>query len=102
MEGLQGFFLIVQLVVAVLIVVLVLLQPSGGGDGLTTSSNIGGGIVSGRSAASFLTKFTMILAAIFMLNTLFLGVIASKKSAGNSIVNELIEKEKDNSVPLAK
>ncbi len=42
----------------------------------------------------------MILAIIFMANTLFLGVIANKKSQGNSIVEDLLEEEK-NQIPLA-
>ncbi|MBT4878561.1 MAG: preprotein translocase subunit SecG [Alphaproteobacteria bacterium] len=101
MESLQTISLIVHILVAIFIVIFVLLQPSGGGDGLVSSYTPTGNFMSARSAANFLSKATMILAIIFMANTLFLGVIANKKSQGNSIVEDLLEEEKKNQIPLA-
>jgi len=101
MEALQTISLIVHIIVALLIIVLVLLQPSGGGDGLVSSYSGGGNFMSARSAANFLSKATMILAFVFMANTLFLGIIANKKSNANSIVEELVEEENEKSIPLA-
>ena len=101
MESLQTISLIVHILVAIFIVIFVLLQPSGGGDGLVSSYTPTGNFMSERSAANFLSKATMILAIIFMANTLFLGVIANKKSQGNSIVEDLLEEEKKNQIPLA-
>ena len=101
MESLQTISLIVHILVAIFIVIFVLLQPSGGGDGLVSPYTATGNFMSARSAANFLSKATMILAIIFMANTLFLGVIANKKSQGNSIVEDLLEEEKKNQIPLA-
>lgn len=102
MEALQTFSIILHIIVAIFIIIFVLLQPSGGGDGLVSSYTPTGNFLSARSTANFLSKTTMILAFIFMANTLFLGIIANKKSQGNSIVEQLIENEKkQNKIPLA-
>ncbi|MFZ8864912.1 MAG: preprotein translocase subunit SecG [Rickettsiales bacterium] len=102
MEALQTFSLIIHIIVAIFIIILVLLQPSGGGDGLVSSYVPSGNFMRARSATNFLSKTTMILAFIFMANTLFLGIIANKKSQGNSIIEELIEQEEQkNQIPLA-
>ncbi len=101
MENLQTLLLIIHTIVAILIVIFVLLQPSSGNDGLVSSSNLGG-VMSVRGAGNLLTRITSILIAIFMANTLFLGIIASKKSQKRSIVNEIIQEEQKNkTVPLA-
>jgi len=100
MEVLQDIFLVIQIVLAILIVVLVLLQSSSGGDGLVSTYNVGG-MVTARAAANLLSRATMILAAFFMANTLALGVIAKKKSVANSIVEELLEKDRELQIPLA-
>lgn len=103
MESLQNFLLIIHIIIAVLIVILVLLQPSGSGDGLVSSYGGGGNIISARAAVNFLSRTTMILAALFMLNTLFLGMIAHKKSKDNSIVEDILEQQDKGvvEVPLA-
>jgi preprotein translocase subunit SecG len=103
MENLQNFLLIVHIIIAFFIVILVLLQPSGNGDGLVSSYSNLGNVVSSRATANFLSKTTMFLAIVFMCNTLFLGMIAHKKSKINSIVEKMVEEKKGNKVhiPLA-
>ena len=104
MENLQNFLLIIHIIIAILIVILVLLQPSSGNDGLVSSYGGGNSMVSARSAANLLSKTTMILAFVFMCNTLFLGMIAHKQSKDNSIVEKILEEEQeggDVQVPLA-
>ena len=104
MESLQSILLIIHIVVAILIVAMVLLQPSSSGDGLVSTYSATGNFMSARAAANFMTKFTMILAIIFMTNTLLLGMIATKKSSANSIVEKVLQEQEgeDNiSVPLA-
>jgi preprotein translocase subunit SecG len=97
MENLQVFLLILQVVVAVLMIGLVLLQKSDG-DSL---SGIGGGsgglnsVMSSKSSANFLTKLTMFLVAIFMLNCLVLALISSKINNSNRLeIDKLIEQQK--------
>jgi preprotein translocase subunit SecG len=104
MENLQNFLLIIHIIVAILIVILVLLQPSSGGDGLVSSYGGANSFVSARGAANFLSKTTMILAVVFMCNTLFLGMIAHKQSKDNSIIDSILQQEQQNNeaqVPLA-
>ena len=49
----------------------------------------GGGVMSGRSAASALSKVTWILAIAFIITSLSLTVIAARKSTGASVVDRL-------------
>ncbi len=82
MENLQVFLLILQIVIAVVMIILVLLQKSDS-DSL---SGIGGGsgglgsAVSSKASANILSKTTMVLAAIFMLNCLILAAISNAKN----------------------
>jgi preprotein translocase subunit SecG len=87
--------LFIHLVVAILLIVVILLQKTSS-DGL---SGIGGGgsnmgLVSGRSAANFLTKTTIVLAAIFFINAIILANISSKPKASISHKIEKVLEEK--------
>lgn len=71
--------LFVHLIIAILLVIVILLQKTST-DGL---SGIGGGgnnmgLVSGRSAANFLSRMTVILAIIFFANALILANLSSQ------------------------
>jgi preprotein translocase subunit SecG len=91
MQNLQLFLLIVQIIVAILLIISVLLQKSDG-DSL---SGIGGGsggmnsIISSKSSANAISKFTMILIAIFMLNCLILAKISNYSKTN---IQEKLEK----------
>ena len=91
MENFQLFLLILQVIIAVVLVVLVLLQKSDG-DSL---SGIGGGsgglnsVISSKASASILSKTTMILIGIFMLNCL---VLASLSNASNKAIEKDLDK----------
>ena len=84
--------LFIHLIIAILLVIVILLQKTST-DGL---SGIGGGgnnmgLVSGRSAANFLTRTTVILAIIFFCNAIVLANISSKpkSSVSNKIENSI-------------
>lgn len=89
MENFQLFLLILQVVIAVVMIILVLLQKSDG-DSL---SGIGGGsgglnsAISSRATANILSKITMVLIGIFMLNCLILASIS--KSSNTKVSSEL-------------
>lgn len=91
MENLQLFLLVLQVIIAVVMIILVLLQKSDG-DSL---SGIGGGsgglnsVISGKTSANILTKTTMILIGIFMLNCL---VLASLSNVANKSIKEDLKK----------
>ena len=91
MEGIQLFLLVFQIILAVLMVVLVLIQKSDG-DSLSGLGSGSGGLnsaISGRSTMSILSKITMSLATLFMINCLVLASLTKNKS--NSISKELNE-----------
>lgn len=98
MENLQMFLLILQVIIAVTMIILVLLQKSDG-DSL---SGIGGGsgglnsVMSSKASANALTKITMILIGIFMLNCLILASIsnASKKAIQEELEKTIEQQEK--------
>ncbi len=86
MEKFQLFLLILQIIIAAAMIVLVLLQKSDG-DSL---SGIGGGsgglgsVISSKASANILSKTTMILIGVFMINCLILASltnIARKQTA---------------------
>jgi preprotein translocase subunit SecG len=96
MENLQVFLLVLQVAVAALMIGLILLQKSDG-DSL---GGIGGGsgglnsVMSSKSSANFLTRLTMFLVAIFMLNCLVLALISSKINNSSHLeIDKMIEKQ---------
>jgi preprotein translocase subunit SecG len=85
--------LFVHLITAVLLIVVVLLQKTST-DGL---SGIGGGgnnmgVMSGRSAANFLTRTTVVLAIIFFANAIVLANLSTKN---HSSASQRIESSQD-------
>lgn len=92
-----NIFLFIQLVVAILLIFVVLLQRTGadGVSGLSSGNNMG--VVSARAKANFLTRTTMVLAFIFMANSLFLANLSSKKSSDlTNKINKETQIENDN------
>ncbi|MCC6306185.1 MAG: preprotein translocase subunit SecG [Rhodobacteraceae bacterium] len=82
----ENVVLVIHLVLALCLIGVVLLQRSEGG-GLGIGG--GGGIVSGRAAATALGKLTWIFAGAFIATSIALTVIAAEKSAGSSVVDRL-------------
>jgi preprotein translocase subunit SecG len=84
-----GILIGLQMLISVLLVVAILLQSSKGG-GL---AGIAGGMMSstvfgGRSAASFLTRATSILAALFMLNCVGMAVMTANQGTATSVTQQ--------------
>ena len=81
----ENVVLTIHLLLALALVGVVLLQRSeGGGLGMGSGGGGGDGIMSGRSAASALSKVTWILAIAFIITSLTLTVIAARNAAGTS------------------
>jgi len=83
----ENIVLTVHLLITLCLIVVVLLQRSEGG-GLGIGGG-GGGAVSGRSAASALTKVTWVLAIGFMLTSLTLVILSVQGSADDSVIERL-------------
>ena len=87
----ENFLLIFDIIVAVLLIGTVLLQKSEGGAlGLGVSQE---SFVSSRSAGSFLTKATAILAALFIITSISLTVVSKEKFSSSSVLEEIEEEE---------
>ncbi len=81
-------------------VILVLLQKSDG-DSLSGIGSGNGGanaLISSKASASLISKITMILIAIFMLNCLVLASLSNVSSKSISKELESISKEQENEV----
>ena len=82
----ENVVLIIHLILAFGLIGIVLLQRSEGG-GLGMGG--GGGVMSGRAAATALGKLTWFLAIGFICTSLALTIIAAEKSAGTSVLDRL-------------
>lgn len=96
----ENVILVVHLILALGLIGVVLLQRSEGG-GLGMGGGGGGGAMTGRSAASALTKVTWILAIAFICTSIAMTVIAAKNSAGSSVLDRIIDVPTTQSVPIA-
>ena len=85
----ENIVLTIHLLLALSLVGVVLLQRSeGGGLGLGGGGG-GDGIMSGRTAASALSKVTWVLAICFIITSLTLTIIAANNTAGSSVIDRL-------------
>jgi|TARA_B110000483_G_C17656108_1_gene336274 preprotein translocase subunit SecG len=84
----QNVVLIIHLLLAVSLIGLVLLQRSEGG-GLGVGGG-GGGAMSGRAAATALTKLTWVLAVAFICTSIGLTIIQAQKASGGSVLDQLV------------
>ena len=92
----ENFVLILNIILAILLIGSVLLQKSEGGAlGLGVSQD---NFVSSRSAGSFLTKSTAIIATLFIVTSISLTIM-SKENLPTKSVLETIEEEKTSSEP---
>jgi preprotein translocase subunit SecG len=81
----ENVILAIHLILALLLIGTVLLQRSeGGGLGMG-----GGGVVSGRSAATALGKITWIFAGAFIATSIALTVLAARDSASTSVIDQI-------------
>ena len=92
----ENLILIINIILAVLLVGVILLQRSEGGAlGLGVSQD---NFISSRSASSFLTKTTAIIATLFIITSISLTIISKEEFSSISVL-EKIDEEKDSSEP---
>ncbi len=101
----EKVLLMVHALVAGLLILVILLQKSST-DGLKGMGGDGGAgaLFSRTSSSNFLTKTTVILAIIFMVNCLILSNLASRKSSKallHQLSKEKIEQVTTESLPMA-
>ena len=92
----ETIILVIHLLIGVSLVGVVLMQRSegglgglgGGGGGGGGASGGMGGLLGNRTTANLLTRSTALLAALFMVTSISLAIMAGGNSGGGSIVNE--------------
>ena len=92
----ENFVLTLNIILAILLVVIILLQKSEGGAlGLGASQD---SFISSRSAGSFLTRTTAIIATLFIMTSISLTIMSKEKFSNTSVL-EKIEEKKDSTEP---
>ena len=92
----ENFVLILNIILAILLIGVILMQRSEGGAlGLGISQD---NFISSRSASSFLTKATAIIATLFIITSVSLTIISQDEYSSKSVL-ERVEEDKDSSEP---
>jgi preprotein translocase subunit SecG len=89
----ETLLLIVHIILAILLIGSVLLQKSDGG-----ALGIGGNsdnLMSSRSAGNFLTKFTAVLAFLFIITSISLTLINKKDTSQKFIIDKIEQLDKN-------
>ena len=87
----------VNVILAVILIILVLLQRSEGGAlGLGLSHDY---FASTRTVGNFLTKYTAIIATLFIISSISLVVLSRGDIEEKKSVIERLEQEKDSDLP---
>ena len=81
--------LIIQIILAVFWVGLVLLQRSEGGALGGLGGGTGASFMTGRAVGNMLTKMTAIIAALFVVTSLTLGILAKQDVKEESLLADL-------------
>ena len=93
----ENFILVLNIILAFLLVAIILLQKSEGGAlGLGASQE---SFISSRSAGSFLTKTTTIIATLFIITSISLTIISREEVSSSSVLEKIEEKKEDSSEP---
>ncbi|RMA40930.1 preprotein translocase subunit SecG [Rhodophyticola porphyridii] len=82
----ENIILVIHLILAICLIGVVLLQRSEGG-GLGIGG--GGGVMTGRQAATALGKLTWAFAIAFLATSITLTIIATQNSASDSVLDQL-------------
>lgn len=81
------------LLAAALIGLVLIQQGKGAGMGAAFGAGASGTVFGSRGSASFLSRSTAILAALFFINTIVLAYLASNRPVSESIVESAVQQE---------
>ena len=83
----ENLILILNIILAILLVGVILLQRSEGGAlGLGVSQD---SFITSRSAGSFLTKVTAIIATLFIITSISLTIISKEEFSSTSVLEKV-------------
>jgi preprotein translocase subunit SecG len=98
----QFVMLVIQILIAVALIGIILVQrTSQDGGGLMGGGSTMGGLFTARGSANLLTRVTAILATLFIVNSLALGILASRSHQSNSLIDQLSKNQMAPAVPDA-
>ena len=87
----ENIILILNIILAIILVLIILLQKSEGGAlGIGVSQD---SFISSRSAGSFLTKATAVIATLFIITSISLTIMSKEEFSGSSVLEKIEEKE---------
>ena len=93
----ENIILALNIILAFILVVIILLQKSEGGAlGLGASQD---SFITSRSAGSFLTKATAIIATLFIITSISLTIMSKEEFSSTSVLETVEKEEKDSSEP---
>ena len=92
----ENIILSLNIILAFILVVIILLQKSEGGAlGIGASQD---SFITSRSAGSFLTRVTAIIATLFIITSISLTIMSKEEFSSSSVLEKIEEKE-DSSEP---
>ena len=87
----ENIVLTLNIILAILLVAIILIQKSEGGAlGLGASQD---SYISSRSAGSFLTKATAIIATLFIITSISLTILSKEEISSSSVLEKVEERE---------
>ena len=87
----ENIILVLNIILALLLIGIILIQKSEGGAlGLGVSQD---SFISSRSASSFLTKATAVIASLFIITSISLTIISKENFTSSSVLERIEEKE---------
>jgi preprotein translocase subunit SecG len=91
---LQSIVLFIHLLLAFMLIGLVLIQHGKGADaGAAFGSGSSGTVFGSAGSATFLTKFTTLVAALFAVTSISLTILATKGTRPQSLSDKLMQQE---------
>ena len=97
---LTNILLVVHVFIAIAMVGLILLQQGKGADaGAAFGSGASGTVFGSRGSASFLSRSTAILAALFFVTSLSLAYLASEGAKSSSVVSKVKTEQTQEKAP---
>ena len=93
----ENIILTLNIILAIILVLIILLQKSEGGAlGIGVSQD---SFISSRSAGSFLTKATAIIATLFIITSISLTIMSKEEFSSSSVLEKVETEEKESSEP---
>ena len=89
MNIIYGFFIFVEALLSIMLIGVILIQKTKGGMGGTAFGGGMGEAIFGSRMGNVLTKTTVVLGIVFLINTLILTALTSRRAGGVSVTDQI-------------